>query len=50
MINWFIEYKDLLLFGQGIFMSMAIYHAVRARTNGHRSKSEEQIPLNVFEC
>jgi hypothetical protein len=48
MIDWLIEYKDLLLFGQGIIMSMAIYRvAARAQSNGHRSKSVDEITLNV---
>ena len=49
MIKWLVENKDLLLFAQGIMVSMGIYHIAHRRPNGHH---RQKAPLNaedVFE-
>jgi hypothetical protein len=45
MISWLAENKELLLFGQGVFVLAAIYGASLVRKNGRQAASDDKKTL-----
>jgi hypothetical protein len=51
MSNWLVANKDLLFFGQSVFVLAAIYHAFSVRKNGRQTppSNDKKTVLNVEE-